>query len=116
MNTCKSFLKLKTCGFRRTAAFFVVSSNQLCEENGTIHEEYCLMFEESIEYISFISNANRLKVLFQKWGKRKSGERLRYVETFQPKIYKNLSNDKKMNIPSIIVKAVKNIFQICSLH
>ena len=66
MITCKSFLKLKTCGFRRTAAFFVVSSKQLCEEKSTIHEkyeEYCLMFEENIEYISFISNANRLKVL-----------------------------------------------------
>ena len=70
MNTCKSFLKLKTCGFRRTVAFFVVSWKQLCEENGTTHEkyeDYCFMFEENIEYISFISNANRLKMLFQKW-------------------------------------------------
>ena len=98
MNICKSFLKLKTCGFRRTTAFFVVSSKQLCEEDGTIHEkyeEYCLMFEENIEYISFISNANKLEVLFQKWGKRKSGERLRYIETYHPKIYKHLANDKK---------------------
>ena len=79
MNFCKSFLKLKTCGFRRTTAFFVVSSKQLCEENGTIHEkceEYCLMFEENIEYISFISNANRLKALFQKWGKKEVGRTL----------------------------------------
>ena len=53
------------------------------------------MFEENIEYISFISNANRLKALFKKWGKRKSGERLRYIETFHPNIYKYLSNDKK---------------------
>ena len=53
------------------------------------------MFEENIEYISFISNANRLKLLFQKWGKRKSEERSRYIETFHPKIYKKLSGDKK---------------------
>ena len=50
MNTCKSFLKLKTCGFRRTSAFFVVASKQLCEEDCAIHEkyeEYCLMLEEN---------------------------------------------------------------------
>ena len=74
MKSCKSFLNPKTCGFRRTAVVFVTSSKQLCEENGSNcekYEEYCSMFGENIEYVSFISNANRLKVLFQKWGKRK---------------------------------------------
>ena len=93
MNNCKSFLKPKTCGFHRTAAFFVVShSNSLRGR----YEDYSLMFNENVEYVSFISSANRLKTLFQKWGKRKSGEpgeRLKYIETFHPREYQKLSSN-----------------------
>ena len=70
MNWCKSFMKPNTCGFHRTAAFFVVPAKELFEENNSNslrgrYEEYCTIFIANVEYVSFISSANRLKLLFQ---------------------------------------------------
>ena len=73
MDTCKSFINPKTCGFRRTAAFLVASSKELCEENKTKQdkfEEYCSLFEEEYDFPSFITSANRLKAILQKWEKK----------------------------------------------
>ena len=76
----------------------MVSSNELCEVSHSNshrgrYEDYSSMFDENVEYVSFISSANRLKTLFQKWGKRKSGERLKYIETFHPREYQKPSSN-----------------------
>ena len=73
-------------------------------------EEYCSIFIENVEYVSFISSANRLKLLFQKWGKRKSGECLKYIETFHPIKYQKLSSNDKREHSLINCKSCAKYF------
>ena len=92
-DTCKSFLIPKVCGFRRAAAFLAVTLKEKTTREK--YEDYCELFQERNEYLSFISNANRLKVTFQKWGKRKSTEKGIYIQAFNPKKFESLSTEEK---------------------
>ena len=105
MGSYKSFLEPRTCGFYRTAAFLAINKaeekNDDDDENiprtlAERHEEFCLVFEEDIEQKLFMASANRLKKVFQKWGKSKKDERAAYISKFHPKKYKNLPPNSKV--------------------
>ena len=83
----------KVCGFRRAAAFLAVTLKEKTTREK--YEDYCELFQEKNEYLSFISNANRLKVTFQKWGKRKSTEKGIYIQEFNPQKFESLSTEEK---------------------